>query len=314
MQPLAPRRYYTLYPDVIAGWLDNASKPRFMDLAKGARAVWEENPDTLILSLQEIIAFLAVDETAPDWLRRIAAGLPRDYATLKRSVILHPLGDGVIVRGRERIDPQADRSFFEEVDWFTDEDDASASGTTNVSLESHLAGVAALCRRFAEGCALSELAGDLECAGRLHDVGKADPRFQALLKGGNPWAQGDLLAKSSDMPQGRMAYARALRTVGYPEHGRHELLSVRLVESKPNLLPEDSELLDLCLHLIESHHGHCRPFAPVIYDPEPVDVSVDLNGSTLSSRSTTDLNVWIPVYRNVSGTYSPIWLVGACLA
>ena len=48
-----------------------------MDLAKGARAVWEENPDTLILSLQEIIAFLAVDETAPDWLRRIAAGLPQ---------------------------------------------------------------------------------------------------------------------------------------------------------------------------------------------------------------------------------------------
>ena len=47
----------------------------------------------------------------------------------------------MIVRGRERIDPQADRSFYEEVDWFTDEDDASASGTTNVSLESHLTGV-----------------------------------------------------------------------------------------------------------------------------------------------------------------------------
>ncbi len=279
---------FRLHPDVIAMWPDNVSKSRFLELANDTRAAYEEDPESVTVSLREAVAFLAGDETAPGWLRRIAAGLSSE-SSLKRSVILHPIGKGFIIKGRDRLDTIANESLNEEVDWFTDEDDASASGTAHVSLESHLAGVSVLAGRFAAGLCLPELAKALECAGQLHDAGKADPRFQALLKGGNPWARGDLLAKSADMPQGRLTFACARKAVGYPEGGRHELLSVRMAESASEKLPDDSELRDLVLHLIESHHGYCRPFAPVVDDLEPVDVAINLKGSHLSASSDTGL-------------------------
>jgi CRISPR-associated endonuclease/helicase Cas3 len=279
-----------LHPAVIAMWPESASKSMLLELVKNAKVAWEEDMEGFVLSLREAMAFLSGDDAAPAWLRRIAANLYRRPSVVKQSMTLHPLGQGVIVKGRDRLDPQADELHGGEVDWFTDEDDASASGTVNESLESHLAGVASLAKRFAAACVLPDhLVDALKWAGQLHDTGKADPRFQALLRGGNPWARGELLAKSDGMPQGSLAYTRARRAAGYPENGRHELLSVRLAESIEHLFPADSGLRDLVLHLIESHHGHCRPFAPVVDDPAPVEVLVHLNGSCLSARSDTRL-------------------------
>jgi CRISPR-associated endonuclease/helicase Cas3 len=163
----------------------------------------------------------------------------------------------------------------DEPDLFSDEDDASSSsGTRAVPLHRHLEGVADFARRFAECARLPpDLIEVLTRAGLLHDLGKADPRFQSLLRGGRPAPRGELLAKSIEMPQGRLAHEVARKSAGYPKGARHELLSVTLAESHPTLLSDDTDLRDLVLHLVASHHGHCRPFAPVAFDDDPVRVS-----------------------------------------
>jgi CRISPR-associated endonuclease/helicase Cas3 len=70
--------------------------------------------------------------------------------------------------------------------------------------------------------------------------------------------------------------------------GRHELLSVRLIESAPGLL-ESAHDPELVLHLVASHHGFCRPFAPVVRDDEPVPVEHTILGHRMSSDSATRL-------------------------
>jgi CRISPR-associated endonuclease/helicase Cas3 len=48
----------------------------------------------------------------------------------------------------------------------------------------------------------------------------------------------------------------------------------------------DSELV---LHLIASHHGYARPFAPFVDEPTPENVALQWNGAALSASSRTGL-------------------------
>ncbi|HEX7114951.1 MAG TPA: CRISPR-associated endonuclease Cas3'', partial [Steroidobacter sp.] len=283
---LARRRaVLRLHPDVLAQWPESVARDDLIALAQSDDL--EERlaePEEVISRLRELLFSVATQESLPEWLRRIAEILSNDRQ-LERGLELHPCG-GLIVRGSRLV------GSTESTDTFSDEDDASASGTTRVSLHEHSRGVAHYARRFAQGCGLSaEITKDLELAGYCHDLGKADPRFQALLNNGNPWVSmlgGELLAKSERIPQGRTAYERARARSRYPKGGRHELLSVRLIEREKSLLSTAHDP-DLVLHLVASHHGFCRPFAPVIDDSEPLEVVFILGGHRFSALSNTGL-------------------------
>lgn len=133
----------------------------------------------------------------------------------------------------------------------TDRDDAGSFPGAELSLARHRDDVARTARAFANALGLSaELAATLELAGRLHDDGKADPRFQALLG-----ATGAPLAKSASGVASRACRAAAR----VPEGWRHEALSVRLATRALDPPPEGVDA-DLALWLIGTHHGYGRPF------------------------------------------------------
>jgi CRISPR-associated endonuclease/helicase Cas3 len=92
------------------------------------------------------------------------------------------------------------------------------------------------------------------------------------------------LAKSA-LPAGSRAQRRlARKRAGYPDGYRHELLSLAMVEGGTPLLDGEPER-DLILHLISSHHGWCRPFAPADDHPDDFQISLDHGGALL--RATT---------------------------
>jgi len=60
---------------------------------------------------------------------------------------------------------------------------------------------------------------------------------------------------------------------------------------------------DLVQHLVASHHGRCRPLAPWVPDPEPVDVKWSYDGLTGTCSSAHELA------RLDSGVGERFWLL-----
>src|SRR5262249_49187490 len=105
-----------------------------------------------------------------------------------------------------------------------------------------------------------ERIGDLKLAGFLHDLGKADLRFQAWLHHSDALGpdlddEKAVLAKS-----GRSLPPAARAATGLPENWRHGAFSVRLAPCVARF--GEANDAELVLWLIGSHHGHGRPFFP----------------------------------------------------
>jgi len=159
------------------------------------------------------------------------------------------------------------------------EDDSVSFTGTAVSLRSHLKGVGNKAAMFAQKLGLHpETQTDLQLAGQLHDLGKVDLRFQSQLVGGDP-VKLEMLAEplAKSLPGAR-------RVREYPRGMRHEIASLALVRSNPEVLASAHDT-DLVCHLIGTHHGHGRPLLPVIEDPAPQMLHHQHNGNEMKSSS-----------------------------
>jgi CRISPR-associated endonuclease/helicase Cas3 len=216
--------------------------------------------------------------TGPEWRAALAA-----WRNARRP--------GVVSDGELRLSAPVRRRDLATIPEFSDaltEDDDSSFRAVEVTLRDHSTDVQALASQYALSLGLSsELAEDLALAAWLHDVGKADPRFQRWLVGGSEVraaALAEPLAKSA-LPAGNRLQRRvAQERAGYPRGYRHELLSLYMVAGDDTALSTAHDR-DLVLHLVASHHGWCRPFAPPIDDPADIAVDLDHGGAALAGST-----------------------------
>jgi CRISPR-associated endonuclease/helicase Cas3 len=178
------------------------------------------------------------------------------------------------------------------IDWASDDDEGSTSQVAHrVSIREHGEAVGNQARLFAEHLGLpAELARAVELAGRWHDLGKADLRFQVMLHDGDlleARAATEPLAKSGRDPRDPLA-RRAHRLSGLPDGFRHEAVSARLFDGLVELEPHLVEGVDpeLVRHLIVSHHGKARPLLPALVDVAAPAVTVDTDGLSLAVAGT----------------------------
>jgi len=311
---LRRRPVLRLTPQTIRNWPASDAIDRVTELVYQAQYELPDDADELLELLGEIANQRPVSDeqqnnepnkVVPSWLVDLVNnGLAK---TRRIDLLPHPLG-GIVLRG-QRV-PKADHGLGESGVGFTSEDETASASNRAVPLDDHTANVAQRARAFAKACGLpASVVDDFALAARFHDLGKADPRFQAYLHGGNHQSAefaSKLLAKSATVPETRNEHKRAWRASNLPEDGfRHELASVQLVEFADDWL-HSAHHPDLVLHLIATHHGRARPLAPVIRDEQPSKLSVSVNDNdyTLTTQQRKDL---VPPHRLDSGLTERFW-------
>jgi CRISPR-associated endonuclease/helicase Cas3 len=261
-----------LHPKLVEHWAETEGRTRVLELLKSED-----------LRLEDLLDEKGEIDGAPDWVKA-ALHSARRHLRLEP----YPSGEGFVLIGKRQ--PR------------TQEEDAGndePSRTTPVLLDRHLRDVEEAVRKYRT--LTGEHAPAHEFAARLHDYGKADIRFQALLRKGDRMAAQlapKPLAKSGAIPLSRNERTRNRSMSGLPDGFRHELLSLIFAEDACEL---DDAARALALHLIASHHGFCRPFPQPVIDPDPPDVS--FASRSISGKERADRRA----HSLVGGTPDRFW-------
>jgi CRISPR-associated endonuclease/helicase Cas3 len=194
-----------------------------------------------------------------------------------------------------------------------DQEAIRSPSLTPPTLAAHVAAVADRTRKFASALPDASVRRSLQLAACAHDHGKADERFQSYLRRGSARLGDELLAKSADGTDDRVADERARRAAGLPRGLRHEIASVAVLADHMSRMSEDDlgELDDeLALHLVGTHHGLGRPWPRLPRDGAPSRVfSVALAGVGGSACGDGvdgwQDGAWLRRFFSVSRRYGP---------
>ena len=160
-----------------------------------------------------------------------------------------------------------------------------------LDLESHGRAVADRVRSISRCIGLPDDLGEtLERAGRFHDIGKSDRRFQRWL---DPNGTAKAPVAKSNTP--RHLWEARRRDSGWPRGGRHEALSARLVRARIDAEPGlwgNEELGDLLIHLIVSHHGRGRPLVGPVQDESNLTLTRELEGASVAVSGNLERVDW----------------------
>jgi len=292
-----------LRPERLSDWPEDDSVESLRE--------WLANADLSLRRAELRSVLRRAAELAPEWADHIADAmrlLAKKKFGLKEE--RYPDDTGVVLETRRRIETTS--SWIPALD-DGDDEPSRVFRKTRVPLDVHLVDVRTEVDRALRYLSVTVNTDVIGKAAELHDLGKADERFQALLLNGDrddAWAQPRLWAKSAQMPSSQADRRAARIRSGLPAGFRHEMLSVQLAELLPETLPKNSDECDLVLHLIAAHHGRARPFAPVVIDDDPPDVTVEMPKLRVAIRSEDRRGH--PPHRIDSGIAERFWKLTRC--
>lgn len=248
-----------LHPALIPSWLDHEQEPDAdgrAEIVRAIRSTARSTDDDLATGsasgeIGRVLKLIQESDLVRQEIRDIAA-------TARASSKSYPDGSGWICVGRK--EPSKAPVFL----W---EDEDSSLEEDQRTLEAHAGDVAKVLNRWLEKLALPpEITRTLAAFPLLHDIGKADPRFQDFLFGGPLESDGQpLRAKSGEGELTPEEIGKRWKDCGLPTGWRHELCSLDLLEANPSLFnPVPEQRHPLLRHIIGAHHGFGRILPPVI--------------------------------------------------
>ena len=272
-----------LHPELVSSWLDQEQEPNpdaRAELVSAIRATRPQADDDLVTSadsgeIERVLTLIQGSDLVSREIQKLAAAARPEQKS-------YPDGSGWICSGHKELS-NAPVFLWEDEDSSLEEDQRT--------IECHAGDVATVLNRWLEMLALPrDIARTLAAFPPLHDIGKADPRFQDFLFGGSLESDGQpLRAKSGEGELTREEISARWNECGLPDGWRHELCSLDLLEANPSLLNHVAERRRALLsHLIGTHHGFGRVLPPVIDNADAPVFERELSGQLCGLAARCD--------------------------